>query len=231
MPHLVLGTALVLVCALAAVVLSVRAGGRVPVLALARDMPAGEVITSADLRVVQVAAGDVATVSADQEAAVVGQPLTVPRPAGTLLSPDDVGSVNWPPPGRAIAAVALPVGAFPPGLTAGAKVAAVVSPETAAVASRSPAGGTKSGGAADARSSWLPGTVVSVLPDGEHGGDASWGTSTGGVGEDAEVATGAVVSLLMDENSAAAIGAAAAGTVRLVQLSMGADDAASGTGG
>lgn len=230
MPHLVLGTVLVLVCALAAVVLSVRAGGRVPVLALARDMPAGEVITSADLRVVQVAPGDVATVRADQEASVVGQPLTVPRPAGTLLSPDDVGNVTWPPPGRAIAAVALPAGAFPPGLTAGAKVAAVVSPD-AAGASRGTAGGTKAGGAPEPRPSWLPGVVVSILPDGGDGGDASWGTSTGGMGEDAEFATGAVVSLLMDENSAAAIGAAAAGTVKLVQLSMGADDAASGTGG
>lgn len=227
MPHLVLGTVLVLVCALAAVVLSVRAGGRVPVLALARDMPAGQVLTSADLRVVQVAAGDLATVAADQEASVLGQPLTVPRPAGSLLSPDDVGSVGWPPPGRAIAAVALPAGAFPPGLTAGAKVAAVVSPETATGAPRSTEGGGK-GGAAEARPSWLPGVVVSVLPDGGDGADASWGTSTG---DDGDVATAAVVSLLMDENSAATLGAAAAGTVRLVQLSPVADDAASGTGG
>jgi hypothetical protein len=229
-PHLVLGTVLVLTCALAAVVLSVRAGGRVPVLALARDMSAGEVLTSADLQVVQVSAGsDLPTVSADDEPSLMGQPLTAPRPAGALLAPADVGSVRWPPAGRAIAAVALKAGAYPPGLTEGAKVAALVAPPSASAGSPSAAseGGAKAGTPGGLRATWLSGVIVSVLPDADDG-DGSWGTGSGG--ERAQ-ATGAVVSLLMDESAAATVGSAPAGTVSLVQLSPAAGSEGDGEGG
>lgn len=195
-----LGVLLVIGGALAFYVGSLRASDRVPVLVLARDVGAGQPLARADVRVAQVAAGgDVATVPAGELPSVLGRTLAVPRSAGALLSPDDVGRSRFPPQGQAVAAVALKPGEFPPGLAAGARVSALVTPgrlPTAAVS-----GGGSGGSSAKApRSTWLAGVVVAVTPDAAAGG-------------------GTVVSLLMDENAASAVSAAAEGTVSVIELS------------
>lgn len=183
-PHVLLGCLLVLVCGAVFYLISAQSSGRVPVLALARDVSAGHVLTAGDLRVVQVAAGaDVSTVSAANTGTVVGGVMAAPRTVGALLSPSDVGQAKFPPPGEAVAAVALKDGQFPPGLSAGTKVAALVAAPTQS--------GTGSGSPTAARASWLPGVVVSVQA-------ADSGSA------------GTVVALLMSTDDAATLGAASA---------------------
>jgi hypothetical protein len=203
LPFLTLGLLLVIGGALAFYVGSLRASDRVPVLVLARDVGAGQPLVRADVRVAQVAAGgDVATVPAGELPSVVGRTLAVPRSEGALLSPDDMGKSKFPPRGQAVAAVALKPGQFPPGLAAGARVSALVTPGRLPSATVSGSGGGNGGAAGTKapRSTWLPGVVVAVAPDDAAGG-------------------GAVVSLLMDENAASAVSAAAEGTVSVIELS------------
>lgn len=79
--------------ALAFVVLWMNAGGRQPVLALAKDVPAGQQINADDLKVVRVSTDPgirpVASSARDQ---VVGRPAAVDLVAGMLLVPEAVGS-------------------------------------------------------------------------------------------------------------------------------------------
>ena len=105
-----------------------RAGGRELVLALARPVVAGQVITAADLRVVDVAAaGPVSLVPAGRQAQVAGRTATTGLPAGSLLAAGDVGA---PSPGRGQAwlGVTLLPGRYPPGLAAGQHVGVLTAP-------------------------------------------------------------------------------------------------------
>jgi hypothetical protein len=79
--------------ALAFVVLWMNAGGRHPVLALANDVVAGQVIRDDDLTVVRVATDEgITPVAASARDQVVGQPAAADLLAGTLLVPSAVGS-------------------------------------------------------------------------------------------------------------------------------------------
>ena len=72
---------LVAVCALVLAGARVRAGSREPVLALARPVAAGQVITASDLRVVDVSvAGPVSVVPAWQRDRVAGRSATASLP-------------------------------------------------------------------------------------------------------------------------------------------------------
>jgi hypothetical protein len=113
-----------------------RAGSREPVLALARPVAAGQVITASDLRVVDVsAAGPVSLVPACRQAQVAGRTATAGLPAGSLLAVGDVGA---PSPGRGQAwlGVALLPGRYTPGLSPGQHVGVLAAP---APGSRAPA--------------------------------------------------------------------------------------------
>jgi hypothetical protein len=194
-PHLVVGALLVLACALGFVMTSLRASGRLPVLALARSVPAGHALTAADLRITQVAA-DVGTgvlPAADRDG-VLGRAVAVPRPAGSLLFRGDIGPAAFPPRGQAVAAVAVKAGQYPPGLSVGSRVAVL----TGQTGDAAPAGGGPGDRGRHAAA------VVEVSPGAADGAGSS----------------GAVVSLLMAEGDAdAAARAAAAGQVSLVLLS------------
>jgi SAF domain len=127
---------LVVVCALAVAEGRVRAGSREPVLALARPVAAGQVITTSDLRVVDVSvAGPVSVVPAAGQDRVTGRTATASLPAGSLLAAGDVGA---PSPGRGQAwlGVALMPGCYPPGLSAGQHVGVLAA---SAPGSRGPA--------------------------------------------------------------------------------------------
>ncbi|MFC0531354.1 SAF domain-containing protein [Phytohabitans kaempferiae] len=132
-PRVLVAAVLIVGFAVAGAVLAGRIDARIPMLALARAVPAGQVLTDGDLRVVQVAT-DAAldAISDDDRATAVGQPAAVPLAAGTLLSRAHLGAGQWPPAGQAIVAALLKPGAAPPGLTAGSQVLPLVAATDAA---------------------------------------------------------------------------------------------------
>jgi SAF domain-containing protein len=135
------GVVLVVVCALVFAEGWLQAGDRQPVLALARPVAAGQVITSADLEVVRVsAAGPVSLVPASRQAWVAGSTAAVSMPAGSLLSGGDIGT---PPPGRGQVrlGVALKAGQYPPDLSPGQDVDVIATPASG-TAGPSPASGS-----------------------------------------------------------------------------------------
>ncbi|WP_432833064.1 SAF domain-containing protein [Dactylosporangium sp. CA-092794] len=193
-PRVLLGAVLVLGFALAGAVVANRVDTRVPVLAAAHDIAAGQTISDADLTVVRVAAeAGVTTVPEAQRATVVGRTAAMPVAAGSLLQPALLGDVAWPPAGQAVIAVGVKPGHAPAGLAAGSHVTVLIVP-TSNAPGTAPSSGPSSVVQADA-------TVVSV----EQATDQS-GTL--------------VVSLLLSGSAATRI-ASTAGEPSLVQLGAG----------
>jgi hypothetical protein len=127
LPYLAVGGLLVVVCVLSYAYLAVRLGDRVPVLAVARPVAAGQVFTAADLTQLP-AADDPATglIPASQASQVVGRTAVVPLLAGTLLTRSLVGDAAYPPAGQVVASLALKPGQYPQGLAVGAHVSVFV---------------------------------------------------------------------------------------------------------
>ena len=131
------GVVLVVVCALVFAEGFLQAGNRQPVLALARPVAAGQVITAADLETVRVsAAGPVSLVPASRQGEVAGSTAAVSMPAGTLLAGSDIGT---PPPvkGQVRLGVALKAGQYPPDLAAGQDVDVLATPASGTTGSPS----------------------------------------------------------------------------------------------
>jgi hypothetical protein len=128
-PHLLVGALLVLACAAGVMLYSLAAGQRQRVLAVARPVPVGHVLSTADLREVSIAADPgVSILAASQAPTVVGRMMATSLPAGSLLTPEALGAALVPAPGQAITALALKAGAFPPELAPGARVTVVFVP-------------------------------------------------------------------------------------------------------
>jgi SAF domain len=128
-PHLLVGALLVLACAVGGVLWSLAAGDRQRVLALAREVAVGQVLSTADLREVSIAVDPgMSTVAASQASTVVGRTMATSLPAGSLLTPEMLSAALVPGAGQAIAALALKPGAFPPELAPGAQVTVVLVP-------------------------------------------------------------------------------------------------------
>lgn len=201
-PWIVAGVVLVVGCALAFGLASIRATGDVPVLAVARPVPAGQVLQAADFRVVRVApSAGVQPVAVGAEAAMVGRPAAVALVPGTLLTPADVGTAPAGMAGMAVVAMALKAGAYPPSLGAGAQVEVV------------PVATSASGAAAPWTGQLRP--VQAVVVDVEAAPAGSSADS--------------VVSLQVDPADAAeAAQLGAAGQAVLVQLPAGSADSGSG---
>jgi hypothetical protein len=125
-PWVVGGVLLVVGCALAFGVASLRIAKGEQVLVVARSVRVGQVVQASDLRVVRVQrATGLDPEPASGEAGVLGRPAAVTLVPGTLLTSADVGS---PPPGAAgsdVVALALKAGAYPPSLGAGERVEVV----------------------------------------------------------------------------------------------------------
>jgi hypothetical protein len=100
--------------ALAFVVLWMNAGDRKPVLAMANDVAAGQIIEADDLKVVRVSADSgvtlVASSASDQ---VEGQPATTNLLAGSLLVPEAVGSDDGLAQGTTVIAIPVPRSEIP----------------------------------------------------------------------------------------------------------------------
>ena len=160
-PHLLLGLLLVLACVVAFLVVSLTTGDRRPVLALARSVTVGQVLSVQDLRQVEVAVdAGVGVVPADQAAAVVGRSMATSLPAGALLPPDAVGAAAMvPAAGQAIVALALKSGQLPVEVAAGARVSVVLVPTQPSTGGA--ADGPGEGGAPGRSRAW-PAVVTSV---------------------------------------------------------------------
>ena len=120
---IVAGGLLVVVLALAFMWIQLRSDQTVAVLMVARPVPAGQVITSPDLRVTTVVPeASVRLVPSSQADTVVGRTAAVPLVVGALLSPAQVGPAAWPAAGEAVVALPLKPGRIPAGIAPGARV-------------------------------------------------------------------------------------------------------------
>lgn len=128
-PHLLLGVLLVLACGGAFLAMSLNSDNRQPVLALARPVSVGQVLTAQDLRQVNLAVGGgVSVVDAEQVASVVGKTMSTTLPAGALLTLEAVSGAGVPAAGQAIAALSLKPGQIPSEVSAGTHVSVVFVP-------------------------------------------------------------------------------------------------------
>jgi hypothetical protein len=112
-----------LASALGFVVLWMNAGGREPVLALRRNVTAGQTIEAEDLQVVRVAADPgIDPIASSARDDVVGRPAAADLVAGTLLVPDAVGTPSGLEAGQAVIAVPVSVEELPADLEGGDRV-------------------------------------------------------------------------------------------------------------
>jgi hypothetical protein len=119
--------------ALAFVVLFLNAGGREPVLAVKRDVAAGQTIGRDDITVVRVASDPgVKMLSSKARDEVIGRPATVDLLAGSLLVPGAVGKESGLKTGTAVVAIPTRVEEVPsPDLAAGDRVLLYRAPKDA----------------------------------------------------------------------------------------------------
>jgi hypothetical protein len=187
------GVALVAAGAAIATSAALSAGAKHDVLALRKPVPAGRLLTAADLRTVRVAADStVATVPAAQEAIVVGQRTAVDLVANSLLAPDALGGSTVPGVGKALLGVALKAGQLPArGLSRGDLAELIPTPPTTS-------------GAASTGSAVRAATPVPVTVDAESAAGSDGVT---------------IVDLVLPADAAPAVAAqAAAGQLVLVLL-------------
>jgi hypothetical protein len=184
---LLAGLLAMVVCAGAFALVYLGADARVQVLAAARPLAAGQMITAGDLQVVRIVPdAGMALLPASGASQVIGRSVSVPVAAGTLLSESQLGPVAWPPVGQAVAALPVKPGRLPAGLAAGSPVLVVAVAADPLLDPGSPGG----------RMTPVPAMVVAVV----EGVD---GTGT------------AVVTLLLADADAVAV-AGAAGDLALV---------------
>ncbi len=197
-PHLLLGVLLVLACAAAFAVVSLNSGNRQQVLALARPVSVGQMLTAQDLQQVSVAADPgVSIVDASQAASVMGKTMSTSLPAGALLTLDAVSGAGIPAEGEAIAALSLKAGQFPPEVSPGTHVSVVFVPGQAGATVSSPSTADSLPGSGTV---W-PAVVTSVTtPPNEQT---------------------TVVSVQLSEDAAREVAAVPAGQLSIVMLSGG----------
>jgi SAF domain len=109
--------------ALGFVVLWMNAGGREPVLALRRNVTAGQTIEDDDLQVVRVAADPgIDPIASSASDDVVGRPAAADLLAGTLLVPGAIGGPSGLEAGQAVIAVPVSPEELPADLEGGDRV-------------------------------------------------------------------------------------------------------------
>ena len=206
-PHLVTGVALVVAGALGSVVLTSHQGRVTQALILTRDVAAGQVLSAADLRAEPVLAGTrVRFVSRSDAATVLGRAAALPLSAGHLIGPDDVGGAHWPPSGQVLMATAASPGTYPPELAAGMHVLlTAIAPDDAAGA----LGATAPGTVASADVAVTPARSAADLRGAPQAVVVAVRGNPSGSG-------GAVVSLLLSRDAAAAAAAVWGSRLRLM---------------
>jgi hypothetical protein len=125
------GALVVVTSVVAALAIYARIGDRAEVLALSRDVLAGEQIAEDDLEVVSLSSDDrIPTVPASQRSTIVGQYARARLLSGALLAADSVQSRPLVDPDRVLMSVVVPVGLVPVGLREQSRVVLVISPPT-----------------------------------------------------------------------------------------------------
>ncbi|GAA1673702.1 hypothetical protein GCM10009765_23840 [Fodinicola feengrottensis] len=158
------------VCALIATALMLRADPRTDVLILVAERPVGYMLTAADMRSVAVAADPVlGAIPATERSSLVGHPLTAPLHADALITRSSVGDPAWPPAGQGVAGIALASGRYPPALAAGAQITVVTA---APSANPSSTAGAASGTGTESAATAMRATVVSVTSTDRAAGGA-----------------------------------------------------------
>ena len=197
MPLIALGILLVVGCAIGFSSAWLRAGGHQQVLVVATNVSAGHILTSTDLRTVQLSTGNgLSPIPASEASVVIGHPVALPLASGSLLTEADLGPSALPPSGRAVVGLALKSGQYPPEIEAGAKVLVVIS------------SGSGSQGSSTATSSTTDAPIQAIV----IGVELAPANSSDAV----------VVSVQVAEGSGAAVAAAgSAGSVTLVIVSSG----------
>ncbi len=198
-PQLAVGLLLTAGAALAFVLFNAASVHRVPVLALAVDVPAGHVLAAADLQVVHVGTDDpLALTPPDQERVLVGRVATGDLAAGTLVTEGQFAAGPPLTAGDGVVGLALSPGQYPSSrLTVGDRVDVIVTGE--------PAGGSAGAGVSAGGGGRLLVRAARVV----------WVEPLGSQGQ-------RLISLLAGEQAAGQVAAAAeAGHVRLVQVPAG----------
>lgn len=103
------------------------AGERKPYLVLVNDVPVGQRLTDADVRVAEIATDvGVNAVPARDRAAVVGQVVRNPLTKGQLLTTDALARESVVPEGKAVVALSVPEGVVPGGVRSGDRIWLIV---------------------------------------------------------------------------------------------------------
>lgn len=128
-PELLVGAAITVAFALAAVLWHASSTERTPVVTAAVDLERGEVITASDLRVVHIGADDaVASVPAGRSSELIGRIASADIQADSLLTFGLVSDVPALAPGEGIVGLALDPGQYPAIRLAPGDVVSVVAP-------------------------------------------------------------------------------------------------------
>lgn len=111
---LALGVALAAAGGLLAATLSMQAGERAPVLAIARTVDAGSTLTAQDLTTARIGADpNLAPIPAGSLGSVVGKTAAVPLRPGSLLTRTELTAAPVPAPGRQLLGVRFKPGQLP----------------------------------------------------------------------------------------------------------------------
>ncbi len=128
-PELLVGAALTVGFALAAVLWQANSTQREAVLALAADVDRGDTITAEDLHVVYIGTDDlVVRLEPAESVRVIGQVAISDMAAGTLITRANVSEVAALAPGEGVVGLALEPGQFPAGHLAPGDIVNVVAP-------------------------------------------------------------------------------------------------------
>ena len=186
------GVLLVLACGLGAGLLFQSQGGKVSVIKVAKEVPAGHTIEADDLTMAQMASDDIPAYAGNHMDEVIGKTAAVGLKPGTILNKAMVTTRPATPSGYVVSGVLLKPGALPAGgVSAGDRVMVILLPSQSAAS----AGGGGSGA-----------TVLENSVQVSASAAASDGTST-------------VVSLLVPKADAAQLAQSnAAGLVALTQV-------------
>src|SRR5947199_1581912 len=108
------GVLLMVGCGLIAAVLQMRATSKTAVLAVARQVPAGQAIRSSDLSTVSISGGaGLRAIAAADRGSVVGETASVPLMPGTLITRSQLAKNNAVTKGKVVIGLSLKPGQIP----------------------------------------------------------------------------------------------------------------------
>lgn len=165
LPLAALAVVLILGCGAVSGALYLSADERITVVAAARDLPAGTVITAADLTDAELTGSGFAAIPGDAAYTLIGKTMVGPTPEGTLLNAGMVLERPRPVEGTVAVGLALRPGQLPAGQLAAGRDVVIF--EVPAVTDGQVAAPVEGGDAGDAGSMVLVdrAEVLSVTPD------------------------------------------------------------------